>query len=129
VEEPVELLGHQLEPGTDVVGCIYLLHQREDLYPEPSKFKPERFLERQFTPYEFMPFGGGTRRCIGEALAMFEMKLVLATILSQYQLALVDSKPEQVTRRGLTLAPASRVKMVITGEKVQREQLAEAIVY
>lgn len=128
VEEPVELLGHQLEPGTDVVGCIYLLHQREDLYPEPRKFKPERFLERQFTPYEFMPFGGGTRRCIGEALAMFEMKLVLATVLSQYQLTLVDSKSEQVARRGLTLAPASGVKMVVTGERVRQGQLAEALI-
>jgi unspecific monooxygenase len=127
VEEPVELLGHRLEPGTDVVGCIYLLHQREDLYPQPRQFKPERFLERQFTPFEFMPFGGGTRRCIGEALALFEMKLVLTTILSRYKLALVDSKPEQVVRRGLTLAPAGSVKMVITGERVQPKQLIEAI--
>ncbi|MEH1886825.1 cytochrome P450 [Nostoc sp.] len=128
VEEPVELLEHKLEPGTDVVGCIYLLHQREDLYPQPNQFRPERFLERQYTPFEFMPFGNGTRRCIGEALALYEMKIVLATILSSYQLALVDTKPEEVARRGLTLAPANGVKMMIQGKRTQQLQLVEGFV-
>ncbi len=76
-------------------------------------FKPERFLERQFSPYEFLPFGGGERRCIGEALAKFEMKLVLAIILSQYRLALVDQSPEHPQRRGVTFAPARGVQMVL----------------
>ncbi len=126
VEEPVELLGQQLEPGTVVVGCIYLVHHREDLYPEPQRFKPERFLERQFSPYEFMPFGSGARRCIGEALAQFEMKLVVATILSRYQLALAEQKPVQPQRRGVTLAPAGGVNMVVTG--LRQGQTAEALV-
>jgi cytochrome P450 family 110 len=116
-QERVELLGHQLEPGTTVGGCIYLLHQREDLYPHPKQFKPERFLEGQFSPYEFMPFGGGVRRCVGEALAQLEMKLVLATILSRYQLELFDNRPEKPRRRGITLAPAYGVKMVMTGQR------------
>lgn len=127
VEEPVELLGQQLEPGTALVGCIYLTHQREDLYPEPKQFNPERFLERQFSPYEFMPFGGGARRCVGEALAQFEMKLVLATILSRYQLALAEQKPVRPQRRGVTLGPAGGVKMVITGERVPQGQPTEAL--
>jgi cytochrome P450 len=121
VQEPVELLGHRLEPGTLVVGCIYLLHQREDLYPDHKQFKPERFLKHQFSPYEFMPFGAGARSCIGNALAPFEMKLVLATILSRYQLALVDNRPEKPQRRSITLAPAGGVKMVITGDRLRRE--------
>lgn len=112
VQKPVELMGYPVEPGAMVVGCIYLVHQREDLYPEPKQFKPERFLERKFSNWEFLPFGGGARRCIGEALALYEMKLVLATILSRYRLALVDRRPERPQRRGLTLAPASGVKMV-----------------
>lgn len=113
VKEPVELMGYHLEPGTRVYGCIYLTHQRPDLYPEPKLFKPERFLERQFSPYEFFPFGGGARRCIGEALAQFEMKLVLATILSRYQLSLADQSPERPQRRGVILVPAKGVRMIL----------------
>jgi cytochrome P450 len=116
-QEPTQLLGYQLEPGTVIAGCIYLLHHREDLYPQPKEFKPERFLERQFSPYEFMPFGGGVRRCVGDALAVFEMKLVLATILSRYELALAENQPEKPKRRGVTLAPARGVKMMITGRR------------
>jgi cytochrome P450 len=112
-QENMQLLGHQIEVDTILCGCIYLLHQREDLYPEPEKFKPERFLERQFSPYEFMPFGGGVRRCIGEALAQFEMKIVIATIMSNYELELCDRRPVKPQRRGVTLAPANGLKMRI----------------
>ena len=115
VKEPVELLGYPLEAGTGLYGCIYLTHRRPDLYPEPEQFRPERFLKRQFSPYEFLPFGGGVRRCIGEALALFEMKLVLATMLSRCQLALADRKPERPQRRAVTLAPGNGVRMVFQG--------------
>ncbi len=123
VKEPVELMGYQLEPGTRVYGCIYLTHRREDLYPQAKEFKPERFLERQYTPYEFFPFGGGVRRCIGEALAMFEMKLVLATIILNNQLALADNKPVKPKRRGVTLAPADGVKMILKGKRQNQQVL------
>ena len=113
-EEPVELLGYKLEPKTIVLGCIYLLQHREDLYPDADKFRPERFLERQFSSYEFMPFGAGVRRCIGEALAQFEMKIVLATIISRYNLELCDRKAVKPQRRGVTLAPTSGIKMSFT---------------
>jgi cytochrome P450 family 110 len=111
VETATTLLGCALEPGQIVVGCIYLVHHREDLYPNSYEFKPERFLDRQFSPYEFMPFGGGARRCVGEALAMYELKLVLAKVLSRYQFELVDSTPEPARRRGVTLAPGNGVKL------------------
>jgi len=113
VKEPVELMGYQLEPGTRLYGCIYLTHQRPDIYPNPKLFNPERFLERQFSAYEFFPFGGGARRCIGEALAQFEMKLVIATLLSHYRLALADREPEYPRRRGVTFTPARGVQMVL----------------
>jgi cytochrome P450 len=113
VKEPVELMGYSLQPGARLYGCIYLIHHRPDLYPDSKRFKPERFLERQFSPYEFLPFGGGIRRCIGEALALFEMKLVLATILQRYELELADPTPERPKRRGVTLGPEKEVKMVL----------------
>lgn len=114
VKEPVELMGYQLETGTGLYGAIYLTHHREDLYPQPQQFKPERFLERQFSPYEFLPFGGGKRRCIGDVFALFEMKLVLATILSRYELALADNLTERPQRRWITTAPSGGVKMILT---------------
>jgi len=85
-ERPVFVTGYDLKANTIVVGSIYLNHRRPDIYPEPEKFKPDRFLERQFSPYEFIPFGAGSRRCIAPALAQFEMKVVLATLLSQLKL-------------------------------------------
>ncbi|MEQ8974284.1 MAG: cytochrome P450 [Coleofasciculus sp. C1-SOL-03] len=117
VKEPVELMGYQLQPGTRVYGCIYLTHHRPDLYPQSHRFKPERFLERQFSPYEFFPFGGGIRRCIGEALALFEMKLVLAKIVSQYQLTLAQQQPERPQRRSVTLAPSTGVRLMMQGKR------------
>jgi hypothetical protein len=95
-------------------GDIYSLNVRpdyptvfisQDLYPNPEQFKPERFLERQYSAYEFLPFGGGARRCIGLAFAQFEMKLVLARILTSVQLELVTKTKVNAKRRGLVSAP------------------------
>lgn len=127
---PVELMGHQLEPGTAVFASIYLTHRREDLYPEPLQFKPERFLERQFSPYEYLPFGGGSRRCIGLALAQLEMKLVLATILRDFDLVLAEKKPVQAKRRGVTIGPAGGVRMALLGRRMsqqKRESVASGV--
>ena len=117
VQTPVQLLDYQLEPGTVLIGCIYLAHQRKDVYPEPERFKPERFLERQYSPYEYLPFGGGSRRCIGMAFALFEMKVVLAKILSSLELELADNRPVKPVRRGLVSAPTN-VRLVVTGKRL-----------
>lgn len=116
VRSPVQLLDYDLEPGTTLVGCIYLIHQREDVYPQPKQFKPERFLERQFSPYEYIPFGGGSRRCIGMAFALFEMKVVLAKILANFELAPAGKRSVKPIRRGLVSAPTN-VRLVVTGKR------------
>lgn len=115
VMAPMTLMNYQLEPGTRLYGAIYLTHHRPDLYPDSRTFRPERFLERQFSAYEFLPFGGGVRRCIGEVLALLEMKLVIATLVSHYQLALADTAPEIPKRRGVTMAPGNGVRLVFEG--------------
>ena len=117
LKSPMRLLEYEFEPGTVLVPCIYLVHHREDLYPEPKQFKPERFLERQFSPYEYLPFGGGNRRCIGMAFAMFEMKLVLANILSRYELAIADNQSVKPVRRGVTLALSNSKWLVATAKQ------------
>ncbi|WP_341525443.1 cytochrome P450 [Nostoc sp. UHCC 0302] len=127
LKAPLQVGEYHFDTNTTLLPCIYLTHQREDLYPEPKQFKPERFLERQFTPYEFFAFGGGNRRCLGAALAMFEMKLVLATILSNYQLVLSDNQPIKPQRRGFFLAPSAGFKMVMTGKRVHSEHPAEPV--
>jgi cytochrome P450 family 110 len=111
LKEPLELMTYKFDAGTSLFPSIYLTHQRPDIYPEPKKFKPERFLTRQFSPYEYLPFGGGNRRCLGYAFALFEMKMVLVTILSQTKLELLDRRPLKTIRRGITFAPAGGVKM------------------
>ena len=122
VKSPLQTGGYQFEPGTILIPCIYLTHHRQDLYPDPKLFLPERFLERQFAPHEFLPFGGGNRRCIGMAFAQFEMKLVLATVLSHWQLALANSNPVQPVRRGALLGPTDGVQMVVTGMRSQNQR-------
>jgi cytochrome P450 len=113
VQAPMQLMGYNIPKGMILSPCIYLVHHRPDIYPEPKRFKPERFLERQFSPYEYLPFGGGNRRCIGTAFAMFEMKLVLAKVLSRYSLELAENSPVMPVRRGLTMAPAGGVRLVV----------------
>lgn len=107
----VNLRGYHVASGTYVTPCIYLTHRREDLYPQPLKFQPERFIHRKYSSYEFLPFGGGSRQCLGQVFALFEMKLILATILLNYQLNLEESAPVTPTRRGFLIGPQGGVKM------------------
>lgn len=121
VQSPIEIMGYKFDAGTALAPCIYLTHHRKDIYPEPKRFQPERFLESKFSSYEFLPFGGGNRRCVGVALALFEMKLVLATILSRFQLALANDRPVKPIRRGIALTPAGGVQMVVVSQHDRAE--------
>ena len=114
--EEAVIMDHNIDAKTWLMISIYSLHHREDLYPDHEQFKPERFLTKSYSQYEYIPFGGGNRRCIGSALALLEMKLVTTTILQQFQLELVSKKPMFPVRRGLTLAPPSGFKMKVTGK-------------
>jgi len=115
VREPFEFLGYTLPPKTLVSIGTIAMHRREDLYPAPDSFNPERFLSRTYSPFEYLPFGGGTRRCIGAEFAMYEMKIVLATMLTECRLSLATQEPVRQRRRGLVLGPAGGVPMLLTG--------------
>ncbi|MGF1490943.1 MAG: cytochrome P450 [Microcoleaceae cyanobacterium] len=114
VREQVELEGYSFAPGTILVPCIHLAHHRSNTFSHPEVFNPERFLNRKFSPYEYFPFGGGSRSCIGMALSLFEMKLILATVLSRYGLELANSGPVRPTRRGITIVPSDAFQLRVT---------------
>ena len=113
LRSPLTLGGYDLAAGSVLFPSIYLVHQNPEIYPEPQRFRPERFLEGAFSATEYLPFGGGHRYCIGAAMAMMEMKIVLATVLRRWQLRGPD-KPIRPVRRGLTLAPPTHLAMVPT---------------
>jgi cytochrome P450 len=102
--EPLHIAGRELPAGTTVAPCILLVHRREDLYPEPDAFRPERFLRDPPGTYSWIPFGGGVRRCLGAAFAQVEMQVVLETIARSARLEAVGAS-EGVRRRGVTLVP------------------------
>ncbi len=98
--KPIQIMEYVLEPGSVVMPGIYLTHHRPEIFPEPGKFNPDRFLERQYSPYEYFPFGGGSRLCIGLAFAQLQMKLVLATLLSNWSITLISPQSVKPHRRG-----------------------------
>jgi len=103
---------YRLPPGTDVTPAIWLAHTRADRYPEPFAFRPERFLDGAPSTYAWIPFGGGVRRCLGATFALFEMRQVLSSIVSQVELRPARADAERITRRAITLSPAHGTKVV-----------------
>src|SRR5262249_29613415 len=86
LKKPTRLGRLSLPAGAGVSPSTYLVHRHPDLWPEPERFRPERFLGTRPGPHTFFPFGGGVRRCLGAAFATYEMKVVLAEVLSRAQL-------------------------------------------
>ncbi len=113
LSEPMEFGGHLIPAGVAVAPCIYLLHRREDIYPEPRAFAPERFLERPAGTYTWIPFGGGVRRCLGASFALLEMKRVLQTVLADVELAPAEARSERIVRRSITLNPEHGGRVVV----------------
>jgi cytochrome P450 family 110 len=109
----VSIQGRQFEPGITLLPCTYLVHRRPDLYPEPARFRPERFLERQYAAHEYFPFGGGARTCVGATLGPVEMKLALAEILARCRLVPAHDGPVHPTRHGTLLAPSNAMKFLL----------------
>ncbi len=113
LQAPMEFGGWELPAGVNIAPSIYLMHRRADLFPEPLAFRPERFLGDDAPgTYEWIPFGGGVRRCLGASFAQFEMKVVLRTVLAQVGLREEPGlRPESVTRRAITFAPARGARL------------------
>lgn len=112
LRSPMALAGYELPAGMTVGASILWAHTDPEIYPEPGRFRPERFLDRTFSPFEFLPFGGGNRRCIGAAFALYEMKIVLATLLRHFSFELATQRPVRVLQRD-TLIPGAPIELVV----------------
>jgi len=110
---PASVGGYELPAGTFVLPAIAALHYREDLFPEPDEFRPERFLDGKADNYAWIPFGGGIRRCIGAAFAEYEMRLILREFVTRAELRPASPKPEKVRVRNITLAPAKGTRVTL----------------
>jgi cytochrome P450 len=113
LQAPVDFAGYRIPAGVHLAPCIHLAHRRPEAYPEPARFRPERFVGAKIDPYTWLPFGGGIRRCLGMAFALFEMKIVLSTILGRARLRMAAPGPVRVVRRTVTLAPAGGTQVVL----------------
>ncbi|MEJ7602675.1 MAG: cytochrome P450 [Kofleriaceae bacterium] len=113
VAKPYQLGRWMLPPGTQIAPSIYLSSRNPTAYPDPTRFEPARWLGIKPDPTTWFPFGGGIRRCIGMAFALFEMRIVLQTVLPRAELRLADG-PATVVRRGITLAPSGGTRVVLS---------------
>lgn len=112
LKEPFTIGGYDLPAGTAVAPCIYLAQRDPNVYPEPEEFRPERFVGVQPDPYSWLPFGGGVRRCVGAAFAMYEMKIVLGAMVAAYDLKLAQA-PARITRRAITFWPEHGTRVTV----------------
>ena len=113
-EEPFELGGHTIPVGTEINPSISAIHRRADRYPQAGAFRPERFLEDGAPDtYTWVPFGGGTRRCLGASFATFEMRVVIKRVLERTQLQPVGRRPDKAVRRGITFGPKRGVRATL----------------
>jgi cytochrome P450 len=124
LQQRTKLGALDLPAGASVAPCVYLVHRRTSLYPEPARFLPDRFLTFKPSPSEWLPFGGGLRRCIGAAFAIYEMKIVLASLLPRVDARL--AREVRIVRRGITLAPSGGMQVVLTARRSRHMRQAPA---
>jgi cytochrome P450 len=110
---PATLGDHELAAGSFVLAAIAALHYRQDTFPEPQAFRPERFLDTKVDNYAWIPFGGGVRRCIGAAFAEYEMRTILREFVELAELRPAETKAEKVKIRNITLVPARGARVVL----------------
>lgn len=112
---PFKLLGRELPAGVNVAACVTLAHGNASVFTNPEQFRPERFIERKFSPFEYIPFGGGSRRCLGAAFALYEMKIALGTLLAEHRFELISRETPRPVRRNVTQGPSDGVPLLHVG--------------
>jgi cytochrome P450 len=111
--EPVEIGGYELPAGASVTPSIHLVHRNPEIYPEPERFLPERFIDKPPGTYTWIPFGGGVRRCLGAAFAQFEMAVVLKELVKRHQIHPAREESERPFRRAITETPRHNAEVIL----------------
>jgi cytochrome P450 len=118
--EPFTLADKWTVPKGEVVAVMLASIMKDArVFAEPERFRPERFLEKKFGIAEFLPFGGGTRRCLGAAFAEAELALAVAELAQRWEIQLESSEPERATRKNVTMGPARGVRIRVLGRRAQ----------
>ena len=117
VKAPWQLGEWRLPENSHILVSVTLLHHREDVYPDPFSFRPERFLGVRPGTYTWVPFGGGIRRCLGATLAMAEQRVVLRAVARRTDMEAPDERPERVLHRNVTMLPAKGAEVVVRSRR------------
>ncbi|MCW3012920.1 MAG: cytochrome [Solirubrobacterales bacterium] len=125
--EDMTIAGHDLPAGTTVAPSIVLVHRRAAVYPDPHAFRPERFLGVKPGTYTWIPFGGGVRRCLGAAFALYELQVVLHAVARHTSLRAAGAANEGVKRRAITLAPGRGAAVVVRDRQPHRPVVAAPV--
>jgi cytochrome P450 len=113
LQTALKIAGRELPKGVTIAPCIYLVNRRPELWPNPHKFDPSRFMDSRPGPYTFIPFGGGTRRCLGAAFATYQMKIVLSEVLRRFDVAPVSGYEPRPTRVSIAIGPSEGMPVVL----------------
>lgn len=109
-------MGYHLPAGINVAACASVLHQNPEHFPNPKQFRPERFIEKRFTGFEYIPFGGGYKFCLGNEFALLQVKVMIAVMLTRCRFEWIDQGPLKVVQRGLLFGPSTvRVRLTHLG--------------
>lgn len=114
VARPLELCGHVVPEGVGVSLAVPVVHQREDVFPEPRRFRPERFLGRHYAAHQYLPFGGGGTRCVGAGFAVREVVAALVVLLRTWRFTPVSRRAVRASPRTITVAPVGGVPVVLS---------------
>ena len=114
VVEHLEIGAYELPAGVSVTPCVYLVHRNPEIYPEPDRFLPERFLDNPPGTYTWIPFGGGVRRCLGASFDQFEMAVVLRELVKRHEVRPASRKSERVFRRAITETPRHNAEVILS---------------
>jgi cytochrome P450 len=118
----MELGGYEIPAGTTIAPCVHLVHRREEIYPEPLRFRPERFLEQPAGTYTWIPFGGGVRRCLAASYAQLLMKQVISTVVSEVDLRPADPRSERARKSAIAFVPHRHARVIA----LRRERAVKA---